>query len=99
MLAVHYSAQAVRTLNEIGRQRRRRMERALKTFAASEPAAGLGRIETALDIAGSEVLEERRVVLVYVIVPRRELLEKVWGVDFDRRLRNRRAERLTHGRW
>ena len=98
-LRVRYSPRAVTALHGIGWQRTRRIERALGKFAGSGAVTGLARIETALDLAACEVLKEEGTVLVYAVVPKRELLEQMWGGEFERRLRQRRGERLVHGRW
>ena len=97
--AVHYSRHAVAALRDIGWQRRRRLERALNVFAASAPVGGLRRVETPPHVAACEVMEDERIVLVFAVLASRELLELLWGEAFERRIRHRGGERLTHGRW
>jgi hypothetical protein len=52
-----------------------------------------------MDIAACEVLEDEGLLLVYAVVPRRELLQMLWGSEVDRQVRHREMARLTHGRW
>ena len=52
-----------------------------------------------LDVAACEVLKEERVVLVYAVLSRRELLQRLWGSDVDRQVRGQELSRLMHGRW
>ncbi len=68
-------------------------------FAASAPAGGLRRVETPPHVAACEVMEDERIVLVFAVLASRELLELLWGEAFERRIRHRGGERLTHGRW
>jgi hypothetical protein len=52
-----------------------------------------------MDIAACEVLEDQGLVLVYAVVPRRELLAMIWGSEVERKVRRRAVSRLMHGRW
>jgi hypothetical protein len=54
---------------------------------------------TPLDIAACEVLKDEGLVLVYAVVPRRELLRMLWGSEVDQRVRRREMARLMRGRW
>lgn len=81
------------------------MKREIDRVAGWAPGAGSGpnrrfiRVGTPLDIAACEVLDDEGLVLVYAVVPRRELLRMLWGSEVDRRVRRREAARLMHGRW
>jgi hypothetical protein len=63
------------------------------------PVDGLIKTQTPLYVAIGEVLTERRVLLVYAVLSRRELMRRFMGPDIHRRWRNRRLGRLLHGRW
>jgi hypothetical protein len=52
-----------------------------------------------MDIAACELLEDEGLVLVYAVVPRRELLRMLWGSEVDEQVRRREESRLAHGRW
>jgi hypothetical protein len=71
--------------------------------AAPDPRSPQSRrllqARTPLDIAACEVLEDEGLVLVYAVVPRRDLLRMLWGSEVDRKVWRREAERLMHGRW
>jgi hypothetical protein len=69
------------------------------TDAGSTPGRRLLQARTPLDIAACEVLEDEGLVLVYAVVPRRELLSMLWGSEVDQRVRRREAARLMRGRW
>jgi hypothetical protein len=65
----------------------------------SGPAGRIVRVRTPMDIAACEVLEDEGLVLVYAVIPRRELLQRLWGSEVDRRVRHREVARLMRGRW
>ena len=50
-----------------------------------------------MDIAACEVLDNQ-VMLVYAVVPRRDLLRMLWGSEVNEKVRRREMSRLTHGR-
>jgi DNA-binding transcriptional regulator LsrR (DeoR family) len=66
---------------------------------ASARASGLVQVRTPMDVAACEVLEDRELVLVYAVISRRELLRTLWGPEVERKVRDRAASRLEHGRW
>jgi hypothetical protein len=87
------------------------LRRELERVAASAPGAaaapkGAGpapkgrfvQVRTPMDTAACEVLEDEGLVLVYGVVPRRELLRMLWGSQVDRQVRRREASGLMHGR-
>jgi hypothetical protein len=63
------------------------------------PAGRFLHVRTPMDVAACEVLEDKGLVLVYAVVPRRELLAMLWGSEVERKVRHREVSRLMHGRW
>jgi hypothetical protein len=63
------------------------------------PVKGLIKAQTPMYVALAEVLTGRRVLLVYAVLSRAELMRRFMGPDIHRRWRNRRLGRLLHGRW
>ena len=58
----------------------------------------LVRIETPMDLAAAEAIDDPGILLVYAVIPRRHLLQRIWGWGIEERLRLREGSRLTHGR-
>lgn len=77
----------------------------IRRVAGAAPAAGsapgsdgrIVRVRTPMDIAACEVLDNQ-VMLVYAVVPRRDLLRMLWGSEVNEKVRRREMSRLTHGR-
>jgi len=96
-----------RELEKVAGTAPRELERVAGTApaAGSAPSPGSGpdgrivRVRTPMDIAACEVLEDEGLMLVYAVVPRRELLRMLWGYEVDRQVSHRELARLTHGRW
>jgi hypothetical protein len=72
--------------------------RALIEVAAREPPAGLIAVSSRLDLAACEVSVRHRIVLVYAVIGRDELLAGLIGAELDRELRARAIRRVMHGR-
>ncbi len=98
-LRVRYSAKAAEQLAAFDRRRQGMLRRETERVAASGPVRRFVRVATVLDIAACEVLADRDLMLVYAVVPRRELLRKLWGSEVERKVRHREMSRLMHGRW
>jgi hypothetical protein len=92
---VRFSAQAAEQLATFHRRRQGMLERAIDKVATSAPVAPsapgapsaptwrLVQVRTPMDIAACELLEDEGLVLVYAVVPRRELLRMLWGSEVD----------------
>jgi hypothetical protein len=96
-LRVHYSEEAAARLGTYHRERHGRLRHEVSRVAVSRPERRFIRVETALDVAACEVLED--VMLVYAVVPKRELMRMLWGPGVDEMVSRRRISELTHGRW
>ena len=96
---LRYSAEAAERLATFHRRRRGMLKREIDMAAASAPKERFVQVRTPVDIAACEVLEDKGLVLVYAVVPRRELLRTLWGPEVERKVRDRVASRLDHGRW
>jgi hypothetical protein len=96
---VRLSAQAAEQLATFHRRRQGMLKRAIDRVAASAPTGRFVQVRTPMDIAACEVLEDEELMLVYAVVPRRELLRTLWGSEVDERVRRREESRLMHGRW
>ena len=75
------------------------LKREIDRVAGRAPKERFVQARTPLDIAACEVLEDEGLVLVYAVVPRRELLRMLWGSQVDQRVRRREMARLMRGRW
>jgi hypothetical protein len=75
------------------------LKREIDRVAGWAPKGRFVHVRTPVDIAACEVLEDEGLVLVYAVVPRRELLRMLWGSQVDRRLTRREMARLMRGRW
>jgi hypothetical protein len=74
------------------------LEREIEKVALSAPDRRFVQVGTAMDVAAGEVIENGKVLLVYAVLPRQELLGRIWGPGVDRRLSSRRLNRLLRGR-
>ena len=93
------SAAAAGQLATFHRRRRGLLKREIDRVAGWAQKGRFVQARTPLDIAACEVLEDKGLVLVYAVVPRRELLRTLWGPEVERKVRDRVASRLDHGRW
>jgi hypothetical protein len=75
------------------------LKREIDRVAGRAPKERFVQARTPQDIAACEVLENEGLVLVYAVVPRRELLRMLWGSQVDQRVRRREMARLMRGRW
>jgi hypothetical protein len=98
-LEVRFSAEATEQLATLHRRRRGMLRRKIERVAASAPKGPYVQVKTPMDIAACEVLGDDGLVLVYAVVPRRELLRMLWGSEVDQQVRRRELARLMHGRW
>jgi hypothetical protein len=98
-LRVHYSDEVAARLEGYHRSRQGRVRLEVSRVAASRPERRFVRVETALDLAACEVLADRGMMLVYAVVPKRELMRMLWGPEVDEMVSRRRISELTHGRW
>jgi len=98
-LRVRFSAKAAAQLGTFYPHRRGMLKHELARVAASGPKGRFVQVRTPMDIAAGEVLEDEGLVLVYAVAPRRELWRMLWGPEVERKVRDRVASRLTHGRW
>jgi hypothetical protein len=104
-LRVHFSADAADRLATLNPRRQGMLRQEIVWVAGRIDRAESGsrdrllQVRTPTDIAACEVLEDRGLVLVYAVVPRRELLRMLWGPEVERKVRQRAASRLEHGRW
>ncbi len=85
-------------LNGLERHRRGRLTMWLGSVAAHEPPAGLLAVRSWVHLAACEVLERRRLVLVYAILDRHALQEELLGPKLSEELKDRQAARFMHGR-
>jgi hypothetical protein len=96
---VHFSADAADGLATLNRRRQGLLRNEIVSVAASARAGGPLQVRTPMDVAACELLEDRGLVLVYAVIPRRELLRTLWGPAVERKVRDRTASQLSHGRW
>lgn len=107
---MRFSAEAAEQLAGLHRRRQGMLKRELERVAGAAPAGGsapgsgsgpdgrIVRVRTPMDIAACEVLEDEGLVLVYAVVPRRQLLRMLWGSEVDRQVRRREMAQLMRGR-
>ena len=71
----------------------------LGRFAAELQARDrLVQIRTERDFAACEVLADQRILLVYAVIPRSDLLVRLIGPALESAMRMRHLGALTHGR-
>jgi hypothetical protein len=101
-LAVRLSAEAAAQLDALG-YRKPRMRQALRVatgrLSQGEQRSGPVTVRSALDIAACEVRELEHVLLVYAVIPLRDVRMRLWGEEIHQRLWDREHGRLMHGRW
>jgi hypothetical protein len=82
------------------------LEREIEKIAASTPGSRspaapdgqLVQIRTAMDVAAGEVIDDGKVLLVYAVLSRQELLRRICGTSLDRRLASRHMARVMRKR-
>jgi hypothetical protein len=74
------------------------LKREIERVGGSAPDRRFVRIETPMDVAAAEVIDDAGVLLVYAVMPRQELVRRIWGLELDRRVQRRQIARLSHGR-
>jgi hypothetical protein len=100
---IRVAPEASARLEELHARRRGMLEAQLRRAAASLRSDGRGgsarliQVHTPMDVAACEVVAGD--LVVYAVVPKSELMQRLWGPELDRRLRLREARRLVHGRW
>jgi hypothetical protein len=102
-LQVRFSTHAVQQLAGLHRRRRGTLKREMEKVASSAPNSRsssppdrrLVHVRTAMDVAAGEVIGDGKVLLVYAVLSRQELLERIWGPGVDRRVRSRRLKQIV----
>src|SRR4051794_32072539 len=97
-LEVRLSAEARAQLQALYPRRRGMLEGALRTLASDTPDQRFATAKTPMDVAACEVIAGESALLVYAVVPRRELLRELWGSAIDDRINARRLDSLARGR-
>ena len=97
-LQMHLSVPAAGQLEELHRRRRGRLKREIEKVASSAPDGRFIQVGTEMDVAAGEVIDDDKTLLVYAVIPRRELLRRIWGPGVDGRFGSRRVNRVMRGR-
>ena len=74
------------------------LKREIEKAADAAVNARFVLIETPMDVAAAEVIHDAGVLLVYAVIPRQELVRRIWGLGLDQRFQGRQIARITHGR-
>jgi hypothetical protein len=97
-LEIRFSRTAQERLEALSPRRRGMLGYALRRLATAAPAQRFVTAKTPMDVGACEVNAGENLLLVYAVVPRRELLRELWGSAIDDRINARCLDRLARGR-
>jgi hypothetical protein len=93
---VKLAARVAQQLGELPRQRRGALVLRLRE-RAGRTGDGLVTVRTPHDIAACEASSAADLLLVYAVLPKRDLVVMLWGVEIDRRRLAHETRRLLRG--